>query len=185
LVFEDEFEGTDLNLTKWSKAEGYKFEGHTVPEAVYLNGNGRLVLKSFKENGEYKTGRIFTKEKAEIKYGYFEIRIKFHEKRGHWPTFWLFSDATYYDPPNNSSEDGAEIDIVEKPWIDGKFQNAIHWDGYDSGHQSISKITTNNTVEEGFHTFGLLWTPTTCPKNGIQTRIVLTQSPWDAAAEIQ
>ena len=56
-------------------------------------------------------------------------------------------------------QDGTEIDIMEKPWREDKVQHALHWNGYGEGHKSEGKIAEVPGVSQGWHTFGLRWTP--------------------------
>jgi beta-glucanase (GH16 family) len=51
---------------------------------------------------------------------------------------------------------------VEIPWRDGKVTMNLHWDGYGKDHKSAGTNTTIRALIEGFHTYGLLWTPQEC-----------------------
>lgn len=57
---------------------------------------------------------------------------------------------------------GMEVDILETLgiWGANKTQHAVHWDGYDTQHQSVgwSNITYPATGD-GFHTYGVYWQP--------------------------
>jgi beta-glucanase (GH16 family) len=55
--------------------------------------------------------------------------------------------------------DGTEIDIVEIPWRDGKITMNLHWDGYGKDHKSAGTSMTMTNLTEGFHDYGLCWTP--------------------------
>ena len=59
----------------------------------------------------------------------------------------------------NGGQDGTEIDIMEKPWLDDRVQHTFHWDGYGQDHKTEGKIVDVRGVMNGFHTFGLWWTP--------------------------
>jgi hypothetical protein len=48
---------------------------------------------------------------------------------------------------------------MEKPWLDGRVQHTLHWDGYGKDHKSSGFVSQNPGVMEGFHTFSLLWLP--------------------------
>jgi hypothetical protein len=54
---------------------------------------------------------------------------------------------------------GASIDIMEKPWLDGRVQHTLHWDGYGKDHKSSGFVSQNPRVMEEVHTFSLLWLP--------------------------
>jgi len=53
--------------------------------------------------------------------------------------------------------DGTEIDIMEKPWLDDRVQQTLHWDGYGKSHKSSGKVVKVPGVMNGFHTFALWW----------------------------
>ena len=48
---------------------------------------------------------------------------------------------------------------MEKLWLDERVQHTFHWDGYGQDHKSEGKKVSVLGVMEGYHTFGLLWTP--------------------------
>ncbi|MGD0093574.1 MAG: glycoside hydrolase family 16 protein, partial [Planctomycetota bacterium] len=75
---------------------------------------------------------------------------------GHWSAFWMFNDCVNKD---HDGREGTEIDIMEKPWLDDRVQNTLHWRGYGKEHQSKGQVAKVPGVMEGFHTFALLWTP--------------------------
>ena len=59
----------------------------------------------------------------------------------------------------DGGRDGTEIDIVEIPWRDGKVTMNLHWDGYEKDHKSAGTSMTLPQLTEGFHDYGLLWSP--------------------------
>ncbi len=59
----------------------------------------------------------------------------------------------------NEGRDGTEIDVVEVPWRDGRLTINLHWDGYGKDHKSAGTKVAIPAVTEGWHTYGLLWTP--------------------------
>ncbi len=101
-------------------------------------------------DGTYYSGMLNTLDTFQQQYGYFEIRAALPEATGSWPAFWL-EPAPYI--PN------AEADITEHlgrtPDID--YIRAFGGDG------STQTLYNNVYMDDptGFHTYGLLWTPTT------------------------
>lgn len=94
----------------------------------------------------YASGMINTFGTFEQKYGYFEMRADFPEAKGAWPAFWLMPNP--YVPE-------IEADIIEglgavpsKAFVRARGEGELYDDIYmpDPG---------------GFHTYGMLWTPTT------------------------
>ena len=63
--------------------------GWAAKDAVYLDGKGHLVIKTYEKDGKYYGGMIDTKGKFQHKYGYWEARCKLPEEVGHWPAFWI------------------------------------------------------------------------------------------------
>lgn len=179
LVWNDEFDGPVLDLTKWShitwQTSGIdqpRKDGFWREDAAVLSGEGHLKMLTYFDStkNRYIDGAIRTKGKFEKTYGYYEIRVLFQEEIGHWSAFWLMND----DVPTvgNNGVDGTEIDIFEKinP-SDNKIFHTLHWDGYGTAHQSSHKHVANNGLDEGFHTVGVWWVEDnyTFYVDGIQT----------------
>ncbi len=93
------------------------------------------------------------------RYGYYEIRCKLPAQPGWWAAFWLQSPTIgcSLDP----AMAGVEVDIMENFTRDGKVSHNNHWNGYGADHQSAASgdIQMGETPD-GFHVFGLHWSPT-------------------------
>lgn len=157
LVWQDEFDGTKIDETKWERPDMQRRDGWWTPAAASLDGEGHLVMKTYKEGDKYFDACMRTKGKYEHTFGYYVARIKFHREQGHWPAFWLMGDGVHR--VGDDGRDGTEIDIVEKPWLDGRICHAVHWDGYGEAHKSEAHKPTVEGVMDGWHTFSLMWTP--------------------------
>ena len=157
LVWNDEFEGTVLDESKWDIPEGKRRDGWWSRKAIALDGKGNLVINVFKDGDKYIDGCVRTKGKFEHTFGYYVARVQFQKQQGHWSAFWLYNASV--GRVGDEGRDGTEIDIMEKPWLDDRVQQTLHWDGYGEHHKSEGKVVTFPGVMEGFHTFGLLWTP--------------------------
>lgn len=169
LIWSDEFDGEKLDETKWShRSIGPRRDGINVKEAVSLDGAGHLVITTTRiettnDAGdavtEYHTGMIGTQSKFEHRYGYWECRAKLQDEVGHWSAFWIHT-PTMGDPIGDVATAGAEIDVYEylarKP---NEVTQGVHYDGYGEHHKYTGKWSTIKGLAEGFHTFGLLWTP--------------------------
>ncbi len=124
LVFEDNFDGTSLDKSKWNPTYNW---GHTHNHRAYcveenvIVSDGTLKLKGEKKQHpdaegkkakfnnkeipvDYTSGAIDTRGHFEVKYGYIEGRFKAPSQSGTWPAFWTLQDGW---PP--------EIDILEIP----------------------------------------------------------------------
>ncbi|MDB5826422.1 MAG: hypothetical protein JWQ73_642 [Variovorax sp.] len=176
MVFNDEFNGTALDKSKWFTR--YIYENETLDhlkdeqQRYRENGNhvvagGRLTLIARPVgNNLYESGMIRSDWTA--RYGYFEARVKMPGARGVFPAFWLnsdvASDGTQNWPP--------EIDIFE-------YVNNGAEDTPDMLHSSVIQQTntaadfvytdpTFNTqwsywrapyaFDQGWHTIGAEWT---------------------------
>lgn len=158
LVWHDEFEGDALDETKWNRLGDWKRrDGHWIREDAYLSGKGTLVLRTRKDGDRYTCGAVNTRGKFERAFGYFVARCKAPREPGHWPAFWMMSAGV--SKVGDDGRDGTEIDIMEMPWRDGKVTFNLHWDGYGKEHKSAGTNTVIAGLMEGFHDYGLLWTP--------------------------
>lgn len=163
LVWSDLFLNQFLDSTKWNieiRDPGWvnnELQSYTDREKnIYINNNN-LVIKSIKENygnGKYTSGRINTQQKANWRYGRFEIRAKIPMEKGIWPAIWLLSE--------NISKDGwpkcGEIDIMEHINNENIIYGTIHSEEYN--HMTKTQIggqATIDNLDSEFHVFGLEW----------------------------
>lgn len=161
LAWSDEFDGSQLDLTKWNyRADGTIRKLATVSnKTVKLDGEGNLQIMALKDpNGTYYVGQASTENSYHTKYGYFECRAKMNESIGPHVAFWLQSNTMGIET-DNPAVNGTEIDIFEyhrkKPEL--LFHN-LHWNGYGDAHKTIGTKIGNSFIRSGYHTFGLEWT---------------------------
>ncbi|MEI2722990.1 MAG: glycoside hydrolase family 16 protein [Verrucomicrobiota bacterium] len=158
LIWQDEFAGAKLDETKWNRlGEWKRRDGFWVPDDAYLSGKGTLLLRTRKDGERYTCGAVNTQGKFEHAFGYYVARCKMPTQPGHWPAFWMMSAGV--GTVGNEGRDGTEIDIMESPWRDGKVTLNLHWDGYGKDHRSAGTNTTLAALTDGFHDYGLWWTP--------------------------
>ena len=173
LVFDEPFDGTSIHDTMF----GYQWTGYegvrSVDQAVSVGG-GCLTLTSFSTNEggvlKHWGGTVATEnydgDNRYWTYGYFEARISLSGARGNLMAYWLESNAMFAATPQPAFA-GNEVDIIEHTTIGNNTTDisnvdhmAIHWGGYGSGHHEVQETATIPGLNTGFHTFGLLWTPT-------------------------
>lgn len=162
LVWQDEFDGTVLDTSKWFyRALGTVRQfGIVRKENVLLDGEGHLIITATKEDSTYYCGQIGSRLDRPFKYGYFECRVKVNENYGPSTAFWLQS-LTYGKYHGDPGRSGTEIDILEyrKKYHTDRLYNTIHWINKKGKHTQNSKIYKYPGVETGFHTYALEWTP--------------------------
>ncbi|MCO5053754.1 MAG: glycoside hydrolase family 16 protein [Verrucomicrobiae bacterium] len=159
LIWHDEFEGGQLDATKWNRLGDWKRrDGFWVQDDAYVNGQGSLLLRTRRDGDRYTCGAVNTRGKFEHAFGYFEARCKMPRQPGHWSAFWMMCDGV--GQVGDGGRDGTEIDIVEMPWRDGRLTCNLHWDGYGKDHKSAGHKFSLPETTTGFHTYGLLWLPT-------------------------
>jgi beta-glucanase (GH16 family) len=158
LVFNDEFDGTTLDESKWeTPPDAVRRDGWWMREAVSLDGQGHLVMTTLKDGERYVDGCVRTRGKFEHAFGYYVARVQLQRQPGHWSAFWLYNSCV--GKVGDEGRDGTEIDIYEKPWRDDRVQQTLHWDGYGKDHKSEGKVVTVPGVMDGYHTFALWWKP--------------------------
>jgi len=187
IIFNDEFNGNELDENKWEPCPEWDRQGRSSwrDDMVSVSG-GMLRLKFIRDPqlGKTKSGnkmladnwiragaiRTQTKDWNIIfsnSFGYYEARIKFPAISGTWGAFWLMSPTQSFSA--NEGKDGTEIDIIETIGNqDGKYNSALHWNGYQDRHKSTgSDVRRNdnsppniNIYDGEYHIFALDWSPT-------------------------
>lgn len=179
LVFEDNFDGKQLNTKVWGDIWDTSLTAEQrdtfcfgfTKDMAFLDGKGNLVSRvystgEFAKDGRplYKSSLISTKGCYESTYGYYEIRMIPHRANSIKSSFWLMAgDMGDADAPNDSSsKNGCEIDIIETLSNLNKSCQALHWDGYYNGQtKSVvnDQIETPEIFDSKYHTFAVRWTP--------------------------
>jgi beta-glucanase (GH16 family) len=183
-TWSDEFNGTSLDLARWSyRATGPRHDGTLAPDAVSV-GAGALTIKTYTEAGGHYSGMISTQMIAAAGFeqtsGYFEARVKFNSRPGQWSAFWLQS-PTLGNPMGDPAAAGVEMDIAEHRTrcvtapsppapatcgankdISNRTQQALIWNGYGTGSLASVKLSSALTgLSNGsWHTWALRWTST-------------------------
>jgi hypothetical protein len=162
LVWGDEFNGTSLDQSKWTIREDDGGSSWRVKEGVRLDGKGNLLLRAWMEkNRKCFSGGIYSYQKFQHRYGYYELRCILPQEIGHWASYWLQSTKqgmAPYDPRIV----GDEVDIFEyfEAGTDVISQN-IHWGCHSDYYEHMGhEAEVPGLKERKYHTYGLLWTPT-------------------------
>ncbi len=184
LVFEDEFEGDELNTEVWKhRSVGARRGGYNAESQVEVKDGNMIMTAEYLTDGTYGEGWYASMISLREKYckGYFEIRCKVNADPGFWSAFWLQSSAPYTASVSKGGVGGAEIDIFESlnP-TDFKSKNAVSQtihcagvDGVEEGFQSnMLGAFYGNDIYDEYNTYGLEWTDTEYIFyiNGVETR---------------
>ncbi|MBN2485886.1 MAG: discoidin domain-containing protein [Bacteroidales bacterium] len=172
LVWQDEFNGPSLDLTKWEYETGDgcpdlcqwgtgQLDYSTDRTENVRIENGRLILELRKENfggREYTSGRIRTHNKKNFRYGRIEARVKGVYSQGAGFAFWMLGS----DFETTSWPKCGEIDIFEQTgkWPDYNIGTAHFEEAW--GHawnQGKFYLPQGQRFADDFHVVGLEWTP--------------------------
>lgn len=164
LVWADEFNYKGLpDSSKWGYAVGghgwgnnelqYYTEKDTL-NAKVENGVLKIIArKQKKENREYTSARLLTKNKFDFKYGRIEAVAKIPASAGTWPAIWMLGSTI---EQVNWPACG-EIDIMEHRGIElNKIFGTLHYPGH-SGGKGNGKTLNIPTATSSFHNYAVEW----------------------------
>lgn len=166
LVWEDNFDGTELNRDDWNvelHEPGWvnnELQEYVDSEENIFLEDGKLVIQALKTvsrgNASYTSGRINTQNKHDYKYGRFEVRAKVPSGQGFLPAFWLMAtDENLYGQWPKCGE----IDIMEVLGHETTTSHGtIHY-GEPHEQNQGSYTLTNGDFSEEFHVFACEWEP--------------------------
>jgi len=172
LVWHDEFEHPQIDLSKWSfEVNAWGGGNHELqyytdrPENVFIR-DGKLIIRAEREHftgpegtREYTSARMRTKYRGDWKYGWFEIKAKLPCGRGLWPAIWLLPTDWVYGPWTASGE----IDIMELIGHEpNRVHGTLHYGGVPPNNLhsgAFFKLPAGSDFCEDFHVFALEWSP--------------------------
>lgn len=186
LVWNDEFDGTELDRSKWANRLCMMQRRHPAwtDQAVRLDGKSNVVFDIRLEDGrpvssQLQTGFNFMDEPVESTlcngcdhlqwpigklheplfehtYGYWECRCRLQQKPGWWSAFWMQS-ATI-GASLDPARTGVEIDIMESFGPGRCAKHNVFEGGYgkDNARQNCG-IGLEGLDTAAFHRFGMLW----------------------------
>ncbi|MDV3351237.1 family 16 glycosylhydrolase [Leptothoe sp. LEGE 181152] len=182
LVFEDNFDGSELNQDNWNTTYYYGSRTNTfndeaqyyVDEALTV-ANGTLSISANKldqpleafegvdqyllaQQGkdlffDYTSGMISGHDKIAFTYGYMEIKASLPVGQGLWPAFWMLPSTGEWPP---------EIDIMEfLGHQTDTVYGTLHYQDPDApnGNAMEGNSVSGIDFSEGEHTFAVKWTP--------------------------
>ncbi|HEY9118041.1 MAG TPA: glycoside hydrolase family 16 protein [Roseivirga sp.] len=170
LVWQDEFDGTALDTTKWTAYVGdgcpeicgfgnNELQYYTDEPANINLAHGILTITaladSFKTRA-YSSAKLVTKGKGDWKYGRMEVKARIPQGRGNWPAIWMLpSENTYGGWPRSG-----EIDIMEHVGYDqGNMHGTVHTESFNhrKGTQKGDSVQIED-ISSSFHVYAIEWT---------------------------
>ena len=182
LVWSDEFDGDELDDSKWSprvwppRKVNDEDQAYTDRAKNVRIEAGHLVIEAHREDyegGRYTSGRVQSQGKADFLYGRFEVRAKLPRGQGSWPAIWMLPDDPFAYATTctegewqGSSEcdawpNSGEIDIMEHV---GYQMNHVHGTVHTQAYywvkweQRKGRILLDD-VDEKFHVYAMEWSP--------------------------
>lgn len=177
LVWQDDFDGTSLDTSCWTK-EVWEKGRYNNEEQAYVDtadtcvvSDGTLKLMAKKDSkGNWVSARLMTSGKKDFTYGYFEAKVKVPADVGTWPAFWMLGEnGKAYSYNTNTGgwwPNCGEIDIFEhRNPVENNGQSmlnsAMHRFAGSGGFGSGTGAVANTGFADGnWHTAGCYWDET-------------------------
>jgi beta-glucanase (GH16 family) len=185
LVFEDNFDGNELDVTKWRAEIGVprdhnfdNMKAYYLPENIEVN-NGTLKIIAKKlpvptsmsyrywssplyayvtdtSVFEYTTGEFWSRYK--FGYGKFEIRCKIPKGKGLGQAFWTYSGGPWNEIDIFEFQSEKTNENYNPDLLSRRHNMNIHTKNEYYKHECHNHYTDSDFSLE-FHTFTLIWTP--------------------------
>lgn len=181
LIWQDEFSGTALDMSKWNYETGYyisndpnswgwgnaELQHYTNSTQNVFVQDGQLHIRalhdvrSFPQDpnryAQYSSGKINTKDHLSFQYGRVDIRAKLPTGDGIWPALWMLPEDSVYGAWAASGE----IDIMEaKGRLPGTTSGAVHFGGQWPVNQYIAgeyHFPQGQTFANDYHVYTMIW----------------------------
>lgn len=181
LIWQDEFNGTTLDLSKWNYETGYylnddpgtwgwgnaELQHYTNTSQNIFVHDGKLNIralndrKSFPQDpnryAQYSSGKINTKDKLSLKYGRVDFRAKLPTGDGVWPALWMLPQHSVYGTWAASGE----IDVMEaRGRLPGSTSGTVHFGGQWPMNQSAGgeyHFPEGQTFANDYHVYSVVW----------------------------
>ncbi|MCG8671880.1 MAG: glycoside hydrolase family 16 protein, partial [Pseudomonadales bacterium] len=171
LVWSDEFNGNQIDSTKWEHEVNGQGGGnselqyYTDRQANSWVENGFLNIRALQEQftgpdgtRQYTSARLRTLNKGDWKYGRIVVRAKLPEGRGLWPAIWMLPTDWMYGGWASSGE----IDIMEavnlKTPNNGTVHGTLHYGGeWPRNVHTGDSFTPNQNPADSFHDYEIQW----------------------------
>jgi beta-glucanase (GH16 family) len=178
LVWEDDFNGSSLDQSKWTHDIGtgsqygmwgwgngekqyYQSQNTTVDSGIATitvkeEPNG--IIDSWSATSYFSSSKITTKGLFNFRYGKVEARIKTIDGQAFWPAFWML-------PSNGSWPCDGEIDIMEQwgnDYLTNNTSGAAHigtcpYSQSTHFYETSSSYISSGSYADDFHTYSVIW----------------------------
>jgi beta-glucanase (GH16 family) len=190
LVWSDEFDGKEIDFTKWSVEENGHGGGNGELQ-FYVDRkenlrveNGHLVIEARKEKfglagveKDFTSGRLRTKRRASWLYGRFEVRAKLPTGRGIWPAIWMLPEKDRYGGWAASGEiDIMELVGHEPDTVHGTLHYGAAWP--KNAHTGEPFKLKSGAFADDFHTFAIEWEEGVF-RWDVDGKLCQTQTKWN------
>ena len=167
LVFDDEFDGEEINRDLWTLNYGTDDDrDRALPKTMYLE-NGELVFVGSKLDDEgntvWESAQLCTRDV--FCRGYFEASIKVNrnvsrENYEYWSALWIYYPGVHTDEVSKGGIGGVEMDIMENFGPD--CTTSCIWVAGAEGKEGLSNdlYEVHNIgfeYPEEYHVYSLLW----------------------------
>lgn len=168
-VWRDDFNGRELDWTKWTVEENGHGGGNNElqyyldrPRNLRVEG-GHLILEAHREKlniagvqKDFSSARIRTKRRADWCYGRFEMSARLPAGAGLWPAFWMLpADEQYGGWAASGEIDIMEFKGHEPTQVHGTLHFGAAWPR--NLHQGKVHRLPQGDFTSGFHHFALEW----------------------------
>lgn len=175
LVFNDEFNDTTLDATKWNTAmawgpdliindeEQYYVDTQTNPDSAFIpfsfDGESLIIaatptpaeLEGVSNGQDYVSGALTTLDKFEMQYGYIEARVNVPAGAGLWPSMWMLG----------TEFEGLKPQLYMMEFNGGSLDSFFHNYNYTDEDGNLRSPRQHEVVvngaSEGFQTIGVRW----------------------------
>jgi beta-glucanase (GH16 family) len=155
LVWSDEFDGPDIDTSKWNFETGNlgvnnEKEYYQKANASIQSGNLVITAKAEFVSGQpYTSARLNTQNEFSQTYGRIEASIKVPMGFGMWPAFWMLgNNITSVSWPKCG-----ELDIMEHINNTPTIYGTMHWNV--NGH--VSYGSTTQSTPGDYHLYAIEW----------------------------
>ena len=166
LLWNDEFDGSSLDETKWNyepHEPGWtneELQEYTTSTDNAFLRDGKLVLKAIKSEKDgkdyYTSGKITGQNKTDFTYGKIVTSAKVPEGQGLWPAIWMMPQVQEY---YGEWPKCGEIDIMEVLGNNVKTAYGTLHFGEPHGEIQGTWNLTDSTYADSFHEYSVEWEP--------------------------